>query len=97
MENAAIHEFYLSHSNYGTRKLKIQPSRKQNEHGACKVSRRRIRYIMDRYGLVSKYTLKHSKKHKGTVNEGPIPNKVERRFSGRKPLEVVVSDLTYIC
>ena len=30
------------------------------------------------------------------MNNDPIPNKVERQFGERKPLEVVVSDLTYL-
>ena len=96
LENAVIREFYLSRECYGTRKLKKQLSRKQNEHQAFRVSRHRICKIMKKYSLVSKYTLKHGKKRKPEVNNDPPPNKVERHFSDRKPLEVVVSDLTYL-
>jgi putative transposase len=96
LENAVIHEFHLSRQNYGTRKLKIQLSRKQNGHKAFGVSRRRIGQIMRKYNLVSKYTQKRCKKQKTEVNNDMIPNKVDRQFGDRKPLEVVVSDLTYI-
>jgi len=96
LENAVIHEFYLSRQNYGTRKLKRQLSREQNNHRAFRVSRRKIGRIMKKYSLVSKYILKRRKKHRIDINESPIPNMVERDFTDRKPLEVVVSDLTYI-
>jgi len=62
LENAVIHEFYLSRRNFGTRKLKRQLARKQNGHEAIRVSRKRIGDIMKKYSLVSKYTLKHRKK-----------------------------------
>jgi transposase InsO family protein len=96
LENAVITEFQLSRKNYGTRKLKAQLARKQNGHESMRASRRRIGKIMRKHGLVSRYTLKHSKKHAGSVNNDPIPNKVNREFSDRAPLEVVVSDLTYV-
>ena len=96
LENAVIREFYLSRECYGTRKLKKQLSRQQNGHRGLRVSRRRIKDIMEKYSLVSKYTLKHRKKSKKEVNNDPTPNVVNRQFSDRKPLEVVVSDLTYI-
>lgn len=95
-ENAVIHEFYLSRCNYGTRKLKKQLSKAQNEHVAMRVSRRKIGRIMKQYELVSKYTLKHSKWQASKVNRDAFQNLVERDFAGRKPLEVVVSDLTYV-
>ena len=96
LENAVIHEFYLSRQNYGTRKLKRQLSRSQNGHCRFRVSRRKIGEIMRKYSLVSKYTLKHRKKHKNDVNNDPIPNEIQRKFDDWKPLEVVVSDLTYL-
>jgi len=96
LENAVIREFYLNRECYGTRKLKQQLRRQQNGHCALRVSRRRIGEIMKKYGLVSKYTLKRKGKRKQNVNNDPIPNKVERQFTDRKPLEVVVSDLTYL-
>jgi transposase InsO family protein len=96
LENAVIKEFYLSRECYGTRKLKQQLSQKQNGHRAFRVSGKRIGKIMQKYSLVSKYTLKRRKKRKNDVNNDPVPNKVERQFTDRKPLEVVVSDLTYL-
>jgi len=96
LENAVIYEFYLSNRIYGSRKLKIQLSVEQNGHKAYGVSRRRIRKIMKKYSLVSKYTLKRGKKKASPVNNDRIPNEVNRQFSDRKPLEVVVSDLTYL-
>jgi len=96
LENAVIHEFYLSRRCYGTRKLKRQLSRAQNGHEALRVSRRRIRNIMEKYTLVSKYTLKQKGKRKQEINNDLIANEVQRQFNDRKPLEVVVSDLTYL-
>jgi transposase InsO family protein len=96
LENAVINEFYLSRKCYGTRKLRQQLRRKQNGHCAYIVSRRRICGIMKKYSLVSRYTQKHKIKRINDVNNDFVPNKVERRFSVRKPLEVVVSDLTYL-
>ena len=96
LENAIIHEFYLSRQNYGTRKLKRQLNRQQNGHRRFRVSRRKIGAIMEKYSLVSKYTLKHRKKRRNEVNNDLIPNEVQRKFDERKPLEVVVSDLTYL-
>lgn len=96
LENAVITEFNLNRKVYGTRKLKKELAKKQHGHGALKVSRRRIGGIMKKYNLISKYTLKRQKRHKNAVNSDPIPNYVERKFSDRAPLEVVVSDLTYV-
>jgi transposase InsO family protein len=96
LENAVIHEFHLSRKNYGTRKLKRQLGKKQNGCRAYRVSRRRTGRIMDKYGLVSKYSLKRGKKRSGDVNNDPVPNLVDRQFADRQPLEVVVSDLTYV-
>lgn len=95
-EEAIINEFYLSRCNYGTRKLKVQLSQKQNGHEIIRSSRRKIGKIMAKNNLVSKYTLKHRKTHKSIVNRDEISNIVERDFAGRRPFEVVVSDLTYV-
>jgi transposase InsO family protein len=96
LENAVIHEFYLSRKIYGTRKIKRQLCKGQNGHRPYRVSRTKIGKIMGKYGLVSKYTLKHSKHHVNDVNNDPTRNLVNRRFKDRQPLEVVVSDLTYV-
>jgi transposase InsO family protein len=51
---------------------------------------------MEKYSLVSKYTLKHRKRRREDVNNDVVPNILDRQFADREPLEVVVSDLTYI-
>jgi transposase InsO family protein len=96
LENAVIHEFYLSRKIYGARKIRSQLRRAQNGHKAYRVSRTKVSKIMDKYSLVSKYTLKHGKRKASDVNNDPAPNIIGRQFSGRRPMEVVVSDLTYV-
>lgn len=91
LENAVISIFNASNSNYGSRKIKVELE-KEN----IIASRRKIRRIMDKYGLVSNYTIKQFKVHKSTCNEDKIANEVERKFNDRDYLEVVVSDLTYV-
>ena len=91
LENAVIRIFNDSKSNYGSRKIKVE-LKKEN----IIASRRKIRRIMDKYGLVSNYTIKQFKVHKSTCNEDKIANEVDRKFNGRDYLEVVVSDLTYV-
>lgn len=91
-ENAVIKEFRSSRNNYGTRKLKVKLVKK-----GFKASRKRIGIVMKKYDLISNYTIKLAKKHQKTVvNEDAIANEVNRNFNDRKPLEVVVSDLTYV-
>lgn len=91
LENAVIRIFKKSHNNYGSRKIKVE-LKKEN----IIASRRKIRCIMDKYGLVSSYTIKQFKVHKSTCNEDKIANEVDRKFNDREYLEVVVSDLTYV-
>ena len=91
LENAVIKIFKDSHNNYGSRKIKVE-LKKEN----ITASRRKIRRIMDKYGLVSNYTINQFKVYKSTCNEEKIANEVDRKFNGRKYLEVVISDLTYV-
>jgi len=94
LENAVIEEFKTNYESYGTRKLKRALMRRETP---LRASRKRIGKIMDKYGLVSKYIRRRKKKSsKERINEEALPNLVERKFDGRKPLEVVASDLTYI-
>ena len=51
---------------------------------------------MAKYDLSSKYVISRSKRRKTKVNEETKPNIVNREFDGRKSMEVVVSDLTYV-
>jgi transposase InsO family protein len=51
---------------------------------------------MDRYGLVSSYTVKAYRVHKTTCNEAKIDNVLNRNFNDNKEHQAVVSDLTYV-
>ncbi len=76
---------------YGTRRIKAQLQRE----GVC-LSRRRIARIMKQERLVSTYTKAHYRVPKATCNEAKIENIVNRQFTHRQVVEVVVSDLTYV-
>ena len=76
---------------YGQRKIKIEL-----QQLGWQVSRRRIGRIMREQGLVSKYTVAHYKPKKTSVNESVIGNTLNRAFTQKEPLKVVVSDLTYV-
>lgn len=91
LENSVIEEFRKNKSNYGGKRIK-----KNLEKKNFIVSVRKVREIMKKYNLISNYGVKKYKPSKGTSNEEVIPNIVEQKFNGRRELEVVVSDLTYI-
>lgn len=91
LENTVISIFRESKNNYGSRKIKVE-LKKQN----IIASRRKIREIMDKYRLVSNYTVKQYKVHKASCNEEKVENIVNREFDNRSDLEIVVSDLTYV-
>lgn len=91
LENEIIKIFRDSKNNYGTRKIKIELKKQ-----SIIASRRMIGNIMNKYGLVSNYTVKQYKVHKSKVNEDEIDNIVNREFTDRDDLEIVVSDLTYV-
>ena len=93
IENAVINEFNKNWRVYGTRKLKRALKRRTKP---ILLSRRKIGNIMKKYGLISKYTIARSKRRKNRVNEEKLPNILNREFNDRIPMEVVVSDLTYI-
>ncbi|MDQ8770043.1 IS3 family transposase, partial [Streptococcus ruminantium] len=61
------------------------------------LSRRRIRRIMKRLNLVSVYQQASFKLYSKRKNEAPIPNLLARQFNQEKPLEAIVTDLTYVC
>jgi transposase InsO family protein len=92
-ENAVIEEFTKNYKVYGTRKIRKALKRRATPILA---SRRRIGKIMEKYNLVSKYVKRRKRARMININKDDTPNKVNRNFSGRKPLEVVVSDLTYV-
>lgn len=83
--------FLESKSRYGARKIK-----KCLATDGITLSRRRIRRIMKRLNLVSVYQQASFKPHSKGKNEAPIPNLLDRQFHQRKPLEALVTDLTYV-
>lgn len=91
LENLIIKIFNDSRKNYGSRKIKVELMKL-----GYRVSRRKLRKIMNKYGLVSNYTIKQYKVHKTTCNNDEIANIVKRDFSNREHLDVAVSDLTYV-
>ena len=91
LEQVIIEEFAKSKNTYGTRKLK--PLLKKR---GFIVSRRRIGRIMKKFHLVSKYNRPSYKPHKTGVNQAKIENKLNREFSQEQPMNVVVTDLTYV-
>ena len=91
LENEVTKIFRESKNNYGSRKIKIELKKQQ-----ITASRRIIRVIMDKYRLISNYTIKQYKVQKNSCNESKIKNVVNREFDNREDLEIVVSDLTYV-
>ena len=91
LEQLIIKIFKDSKNNYGSRKIKVKL-----KELVFIVSLRRIRKIMDKYCLVSNYTIKQFKNYKSKVNNDNIPNIVDRNFNNRNFLEVIISDLTYV-
>ena len=51
---------------------------------------------MEKFGLVSNYTVKQYKVYKSKCNEEKAENIVNREFDRKESMEVVVSDLTYV-
>lgn len=90
-EKAIVKIFEDNHRVYGARKIKIELSKL-----GLTVSRRRIVCLMKKNGLTSVYTRAQYKQYKETCNDSKINNELNREFGNRKPLEAVVSDLTYV-
>jgi putative transposase len=91
LENLVISIFEKSKKNYGARKI----DQELQKH-SYKISRKRIRQIMVKYGLVSNYTIKNYKSHKAKCNEENISNVIDRNFKPGLTPNVIVSDLTYV-
>lgn len=83
--------FKRSKNNYGTRKIKVEPSKIN-----IIASRRKISRIMKENALVSNYTVKKFKAEKKACIEKNIPNIIDIKFDNREILEACVSDLTYV-
>ncbi len=91
LENLIISIFKESKSNYGSRKIK-----QELEKEGQKVSRKQIRSVMNKYCLVSNYTVKNYKPFSTHCNEEKIDNVIKREFSPGGNKTVAVSDLTYV-
>ncbi|OCX08815.1 transposase [Streptococcus dysgalactiae subsp. equisimilis AKSDE4288] len=91
LEDKITYIFFESKSRYGARKIK-----KCLEKDGIILSRRRIRRIMERLHLVSVYQKAAFKPHSKGKNEAPIPNRLDRQFDQERPLEALVTDLTYV-
>lgn len=83
--------FKASRGNYGTRKIKIELQKQ-----GFIVSRKRISRIMKAEHLISKYTKLSFKPAKSSCNDSKVLNILNREFSQKEELAVVVSDLTYV-
>lgn len=83
--------FLESESRYGSRKIEIC----LNNEGIT-LSRRRIRRIMKRLNLDFVYQKATFKPHSKGKNEAPIPNHLDRQFKQERPLQALVTDLTYV-
>ncbi|EPT77378.1 hypothetical protein SAG0212_09825, partial [Streptococcus agalactiae str. Gottschalk 2864] len=51
---------------------------------------------MKRLNLVSVYQKATFKPHSRGKNEAPIPNHLDRQFKQERPLQALVTDLTYV-
>ena len=76
LENKIIAIFRESKNNYWTRKIKVELAKQD-----IVASRRKIREIMNKYGLISNYTVKQYKIHKSKCNEEKVNNIVDREFN----------------
>ena len=83
--------FKENRSVYGARKIKA----KLTSAGQI-ASKARITRIMKMRGLVSAYTKKNHRNSKTSSNDAIVSNLLNRDFSNRRPLEVLVSDVTYV-
>ncbi len=90
-EEEVISAFNKSRKIYGARKIKAVLMRKD-----IILSCRKIRFLMIKNNLVSKYNKLKYRNHKTMVNNDQISNVLNRQFNNKKPNEVVVSDLTYV-
>lgn len=83
--------FESSRKTYGTRRIKSDL-----EDQGITVSRRKIGQIMQKYKLISKYTLTAFKPGKSASNKDDLPNIVNQEFSADRPMQKLTTDLTYI-
>lgn len=91
LESEVERIFKKSRRNYGTRKIRAELKK-----AGIIASRRKIGEIMAEHGLVSNYIKHRPKQKKVKCNEDDCPNVLNREFSRKKSLDVIVSDLTYV-
>ena len=91
IEKAVIESFTGSRNSYGARRIKDD----LNDQGLI-VSRRKIRRIMTKFNFISSYTTLTFKPQITTKNEQKIANMLSRQFDRTKPMEALVTDLTYV-
>lgn len=61
------------------------------------IGKEKLAKIMKEENLVSKYVIRRKLKDCGSkCNDDKTDDKIRRKFNNKKPLEVVVSDLTYV-
>jgi len=98
LENEIVRIFNENRKVYGARKLKKELEKIKDENGEIRfmVSRTKIREVMKRLKMMSKYTQLQYKKYSKNVNNSEVKNIVDRKFNDRGYLEVLVSDLTYV-
>ncbi|WP_353307184.1 IS3 family transposase [Spiroplasma ixodetis] len=90
-DEAVISAFKENKEAYGTRRLKVVLKEKK-----INLSRRKIKKIMNKHNLISKYTKLSYKNYHNKVNDIQITNLVNRDFNNRLKNEVIVSDLNYV-
>jgi len=90
-DQSVISAFKESRNNYGARKIHEELSKQ-----GIIMSRRRIRHVMMKHGLVSNYQVKQYKNHKSKSNQDVIENELGRDFDNKTRHQVIVSDLTYV-
>ena len=76
---------------FGTRRIKNALHKL-----VLRVSRRRIGRVMKQNNLVSTYTIASYRPYPSKSNERLITNGLDRDFNRAQPMEVIVSDLTYV-
>jgi transposase InsO family protein len=93
IEAAVIEVFNSNRRTLGARKIKRKLTKLANP---IVLSKRKIRKIMKKHNLISSYNLKGYKPQKSAVNEAVTANVLNREFDREVPLDVIVTDLTYV-
>ncbi|MBF0845142.1 IS3 family transposase [Streptococcus danieliae] len=91
LEEKVKSSFESSRKTYGTRRIKSDL-----EDQGITVYRRKIGQIMQKYKLISKYTLTAFKPGKSASNKDGLLNIVNQEFSADRPMQKLTTDLTYI-